>query len=261
MLYGLSQARQIGGISILFAGVGLIAVFVWHAARKGNAALIDLRLFGNSVFSTSAATQFLSNGVFYARQFLVPLFLITGCALTANRAGWLMAALGVGMLGSFPLVGTLTDRFGCRAVSAGGAGLALVGVLPFLWMTEETFSPVLTVLGLLAMGAGQGTINIPSVSAAYASVQKDRLAVATTAINIVQRLGGPLATTLVSVVLSLSVSHLPAAGPRAFLTAFLFLIGIQALTLASATRLPVRLHKQPERPERESAQIRSARPR
>ncbi len=66
---------------------------------------------------------------------------------------------------SFPLVGFLTERFGCRAVSAGGAFLALLAVFPFLWMIQNQFSPALTVMSLLVAGAGQGTISIPSVSA------------------------------------------------------------------------------------------------
>src|SRR2546426_9361534 len=34
-------------------------------------------------------------------------------------------------------LGLLTDRWGCRAVSVGGTLLALVGTLPFLWMTQD----------------------------------------------------------------------------------------------------------------------------
>jgi len=142
---------------------------------------------------------------------------------------------------SFPLVGFLTERFGCRAVSAGGAFLALLAVFPFLWMIQNQFSPALTVMSLLVAGAGQGTISIPSVSAAYASVPRDKLAVANTAINIVQRLGGPLATTVVAFVISLSASDFQAPGPRPFMIAFVLLIGLHLLALGSASRLPVRI--------------------
>ena len=237
-LYGLPNASQAGGAPFLAAGAIMIGAFVWHARAKGGAALIDLEIFGNRVFSAAAATQFLSNGVFYARQFLIPLFLITGCALTAGQAGGLLTAMGIGMLCSYPLVGSLTERFGCRAVSAGGALLALAGMVPFVWMTLTGFSPTLTVASLLAMGAGHGTINIPSISAAYASVAKERLAGANTAINIVQRLGGPLATTITATVMSLTAGHGPAPGQRPFLVAFAFLFGLHLVTFAAATQLP-----------------------
>lgn len=242
LLYGLQHAARPDGVVTLAAGMIMMAAFVWHAIRKGSAALIDLSLFHNRIFSTAATTQFLSNGMYYARQFLVPLYLIAGCALSAPRAGWIMASMGFGMMCSFPLMGFLTGKFGCRAVSAGGALLALLSMFPFLWMIQYQFSPVLTVLSLLVAGAGQGTISIPSLSAAYGSVSKDKLAVATTAVNIVQRLGGPLATTLIAVVMPASAPYLLASGPRPFLIAFALLIGLHALALGSASRLPVLLH-------------------
>jgi len=218
-------------------------MFVCHAIQKGSAALIDLRLFNNRIFSRSATTQFFSNGAGYAGQFLVPLFLIAGCGLSPAQAGWMLAPMGIGMMCSFPLMGFLTERFGCRAVSAGGALLALLGTLPFLWMTQSRFSPSLTLVSMFVRGAGHGAVGIPSVSAAYASVSGDKLSVATTAINIVQRLGGPLATTILAIVMSLSATYVPASGPRAFMIAFVSLIGLQLLMLGSATRLPARVHQ------------------
>jgi hypothetical protein len=115
-------------------------------------------------------------------------------------------------------------------------------MFPFLWMIQNQFSPVLTILSLLVAGAGQGTISIPSLSAAYGSVSKDKLAVATTAINIVQRLGGPLATTVIAVVMPVSGPYVPASGPRPFLIAFALLVGLHVLALVSASRLPVLIH-------------------
>lgn len=140
-------------------------------------------------------------------------------------------------------VGGILDREvwlsrGFRGRSAFGS----FGRVSFLWMIQNQFSPALTVMSLLVAGAGQGTISIPSVSAAYASVPRDKLAVANTAINIVQRLGGPLATTVVAFVISLSASEFPASGPRPFMIAFVLLIRLHLLALGSTSRLPVQIH-------------------
>jgi len=244
ILYGLEQATHHKGGWVLLAGSILLGVFIWHAIRMGSASLIDMQLFRNRIFSAAAATQFCANGLTFSRQFLVPLYLITGCALSASTVGWMMAAMGFGMMCSFPMLGFLTERFGCRAVSAGGSFLALLGMCPFLWMIHGQVSLPAAVVCLFVTGAGQGTINIPSISAAYASVSRDRLAVANTAINIVQRLGGPLAVTIMAIVMSLSGTHASAFGPRTFMIAFLLLIGLNLLVLGAASRLPVLIHQQ-----------------
>ena len=244
LLYGLPRIEGWDGVAASLAGVALLAGFVWHAKRKGNAALIDLRLFKIRIFKTAALTQFCANGVFYARQFLVPLYLITGCALSADQAGRMIAAMGIGMMCSFPMIGTLTEQFGCRAVSAGGALLSLVGLLPFVWMIFGHFSTPLTIVTLFLSGAGQGMINIPSMAAAYASVPKERFAVANTAINIVQRLGGPLATTAMALAMAAAAPLFPSSGPRSFLFAFAVMIGLQLIAVVSASRLPRLIHRE-----------------
>jgi len=244
LLYGLPRIETWDGVATSLAGALLLAGFVWHALKKGSAALIDLRLFKTRIFSTAAVTQFTANGAFYARQFLIPLYLIAGCTLSVDQAGRMIAVLGIGMLCSFPMIGALTERFGCRAVSAGGALLSLAGLLPFVWMILGHFSSPLTLVSLFISGAGHGMINIPSMSAAYASVPKEKLAVANTAINIVQRLGGPLATTAMALAMSAAALHFPASSPRSFLFAFGLLIGLQVIAFASAAMLPKLIHRE-----------------
>ena len=75
--------------------------------------------------------------------------------------------LGAGMLCSYPLMGTLTEKFGCRSVSATGAGLALLGTLPLLWMAQHSMQIPLMCLALFVRGTGMGAVNIPSIAAAY----------------------------------------------------------------------------------------------
>ena len=158
----------------------------------------------------------------------------------------MLAPMGLGMMCVYPLMGFLTDRFGCRAVSAGGVLVALLGTLPFLWMIQIQFSPALLVICLFARGAGQGAIGIPSLAAAYSSLRKHNLAVGTTAINIVQRLGGPIATTAMAIAISLSAIYFPVSGPRAFTIPFVAFIGLHLLVLGSASRLPVLVHQRDE---------------
>jgi EmrB/QacA subfamily drug resistance transporter len=240
-LYGVEQTAHHEGNEFLILGFLLLGAFVFHARHKKAKALIDLELFKNRIFSTAAITQFVLNGVMYAGQFLIPLYLTLGCGMSAEKVGWILAPMGIGMICIYPAMGFLTDKFGCRAVAVGGTTLNILGTIPFLFMTEGSISIPWIVLSLLARGIGQGAAGIPTIAAAYASVSREKLGLATTAINIAQRLGGPIATTVLALMVSTTT-----VGPSAaegFLIPFIALIVIQIIGLASAIRLPMRIHQ------------------
>jgi EmrB/QacA subfamily drug resistance transporter len=241
LLYGLEQSSHHGDIRVLFLGLVLLGAFVRHAHRKQSKALIDIELFKIRNFSTAATTQFLAVGIMYGGQFLIPLFLITGCSLTATQTGWILGSMGVGMLCVCPCMGYLTDRFGCRGVASGGVLLNFLGTLPFLWMAFGGFSMAPALIGLFVRGIGQGVTGIPSIAAAYASVPREKLSLATMAMNVVQRFGGPTITTVIAITVSLS-ANVTSASAHAFLVPFATLIILQLLVLAAASRLPVRIH-------------------
>jgi hypothetical protein len=71
---------------------------------------------------------------------------------------------------------------------------------------------------------------------------------ATTSLNIVQRLGGPTLTTLCATFLGwrLGLAQSAANLSSAFTAAFVLLCGLQALLFASALRLPLFLGKTTE---------------
>lgn len=241
-LYGSERIGQAAGRALLGAGVVLMGGFLWRARRKGDEALVDLRLFRGRVFSAAVITQFLSNGVAFAGQMLIPAFLIQACGRSPGDVGWMLAPAGVGMMVTYPLMGTLTDRFGLRRVSAGGALLALMGTAPFLYLASGGLSLGVLVAALFFRGMGQGAVGLPSITAAYASVRRQDLPMATTSANIVQRLGGPTMTTLCATFLAwrLGVDGGGAGVSRAFVGAFGLLCCLQGLVFVAAMRLPLR---------------------
>src|ERR1700721_2929351 len=195
-LYGSDHLGRRTGLTTLLISIVLLAAFFRMAIRKGDKALIDLQLFKKKTFSASATTQFMSNGISFAGQMLIPIYLIRACGQSPSTTGWLLAPLGVGMICSYPWIGALTERFGIRKVSAGGAFLAFAATLPLIWLASHGL--VLTVLAgaLFVRGIGLSAVGIPSISAAYASVRKQDLPMAATSLNILQRLGGPTLTPL-----------------------------------------------------------------
>jgi MFS family permease len=183
----------------------------------------------------------MANGISFAGQMLIPVYLIRGCGQSPSATGWLLAPLGLGMICSYPWIGALTERFGIRKLAAGGALLALVGTLPFLYLAGHGLSFTLLACALFVRGVGLSAVGIPSVSAAYASVKKQDLPMATTSLNIVQRLGGPTLTTVCATFLGwrLGITRSPEALPSAFVAAFLLLCGFHAFLLIAAMRLPL----------------------
>jgi EmrB/QacA subfamily drug resistance transporter len=252
VLYGLDHVRERLSIGILALAIILLVSFVLLAVRKDSQALVDMRLFRSKVFSVAAGTQFLGNGVMFAGQMLVPFYLIRACHFSPAATGWMLAPLGLGMLCSFPLMGLLTGKFGIRAVAAGGAFLALMGTVPLVYMSEYGMISALLAAALFIRGAGLGAIGIPSVTAAYASVKRRDLPMATTSLNIVQRLGGPTLTTLCATFLAweLKAVSIDAVNAYAFTATFLLLSLVQALLCIVAFLLPASLET-PTEAERE----------
>jgi EmrB/QacA subfamily drug resistance transporter len=239
-LYGSDHmGERIGQITVALSVV-LLAMFFKVAIRKGDRALIDLRLFKGRTFFDSTVTTFISNGISFAGQMLIPIYLISACGRSPSATGWLLAPLGAGMICSYPWMGALTQRFGIRKLSAGGAFLALAGTLPLVWLASHGLIVAVLACALFVRGVGLSAVGIPSISAAYASVQRRDLPMATTSLNIVLRLGGPMMTTLCATFLGwrLSAAPSPAVTSDAFAEAFGLLCFLHVLLFVSTLRLP-----------------------
>ncbi|MGD0446777.1 MAG: DHA2 family efflux MFS transporter permease subunit [Edaphobacter sp.] len=247
-LYGSDHTGERIGQITLALSVLLLAMFYKAAVRKGDRAPIDLLLFRGKTFAAATVTQFVSNGISFAGQMLIPIYLIRACGRSPSVTGWLLAPLGLGMVCSYPWIGALTQRFGIRKVSAGGAFLALVGTLPLIWLASHGLSVAVIACALFVRGAGLSWVGIPSVSAAYASVKKRDLPMATTSLNIVMRLGGPTMTTLCATFLGwrLELAHSPVTLSSAFAAAFVLLCVFHALLFAICLRLPLSIDKTTE---------------
>jgi EmrB/QacA subfamily drug resistance transporter len=247
-LYGSDHIGERIGQITLALSVVLLAIFFKAAARKGDRALVDLRLFRGKTFAAATITQFVSNGISFAGQMLIPIYLIRACSRSPSATGWLLAPLGLGMVCSYPWMGALTQRFGIRKLSAGGAFLALVGTLPFIWLASHGLSVAVLAWALFVRGAGLSWVGIPPISAAYASVKKRDLPMATTSLNIVMRLGGPTMTTLCATFLGwrLELAHSHVSLSSAFAAAFALLCVLHALLFAASLRLPLSIDKTTE---------------
>jgi MFS family permease len=154
------------------------------------------------------------------------------------------------MIVSYPWMGAVIQRFGIRKVSARGALLAFAATLPFVWLASHGLVLPVLACTLFLRGVGLSAVGIRSISAAYASVKKQDQPMATTSLNIVQRLGGPTLTTLCATFLGwrLGMAQSSAGLSGAFTAAFVLLCGLHALLFAAALRLPFSIDKAMEKP-------------
>jgi EmrB/QacA subfamily drug resistance transporter len=241
-LYGTERATDLLGlVALTLSALLFIAFFRWAAGKKGDA-IIDLRLFRDEIFSAAVVVQFLSQGISFAGQMLIPVFLTRAGGLSPSETGLLLAAQGLGMMVSYPGVGSLVERFGNRNVSVSGALTAFAATLPFIYLAGHGLTNALAASSLFLRGVGLSCIGIPSISAAYASVKREDLPMATTALNIVMRMGGPTLTTICATFLAWRLAaHATASVPSGYAEAFMLLSGLHLVLFAAATRLPRRV--------------------
>ncbi len=239
-LYGTEHLGERFGIPSIAASLVMFAVFWRWAERKGDTALIDLRLLKDKVFSASITTMFMANGMNFASQMLIPIFLIKACGRSPSTTGLMMAPMGVGMMCIYPFIGTFTKRFGARRCAAVGSMVALTGTAMFIYLAREGLVLWVLILALFLRGIGSGGIGIPAISSAYAALPRKDIPMATAAMNIVQRLGGPTLTTTCATFLGwrLAAASGAQALPDAFTAAFALLCGLQAILFAATWRLP-----------------------
>ena len=203
MVYGLAQAGQGSAVSVVLpivSGAILVAAFVLHALRSRIPPLIDVRLFANRSFSAASATTFLFGAALFGGMLLLPLYYQVVRGQSALAAGLLMAPQGIGAALVMPLAGRLTDVYGARRIVPGGLVVASAGTFAYTQLGAHT-SFVLLAVSLFVRGIGFGFVMMPAISAAYETLSHEQVPRASTAVNIVQRVGGSIGTALVAVVL------------------------------------------------------------
>ena len=216
-VYGLAEMSSTGGatsakaIGPLLIGLALIASFIRHALRQRNP-LLDLRLFGRRSVSASGATTFLFAMGMFGVMLLLPLYHQSVRGQSALMTGVFLLPQGLGAALTMPFAGKLTDQIGPGRVVLVGLTLDVVGMLGYTQVSATTSYWYLEI-ALLIMGLGMGCTMMPAMSAAYQTISHAAAARATTALNIVQRVGASIGVAVLSVLLQHEItSRLPGSG-------------------------------------------------
>ncbi|MDR0946037.1 MAG: MFS transporter [Bifidobacteriaceae bacterium] len=209
-LYGISELASLGsggaGVAwraagCLVAGVALFGLYIWHAHRVGDAAIVPLSLFHLPSFTGSGIamlfTGLLNNGL----MLVLPLYFQELRGLSVTGAALALIPQGVGMMAIRPLAGLAVDRVGARRVVWVGLALTFAGSVPLIWAGAHT-GWALLVAALLVRGAGLGALTMPLMTDAYTGVDPALVPHAGVGQRIIQNVGGAAGSAVMATVLA-----------------------------------------------------------
>jgi Major Facilitator Superfamily len=205
-MYGVSEGpiRGWSGAGVLFPlilGAALLAAMVLVELRA-KSPLVDLRLFGNRLFTAATSLYGLGSVAYLGSLYLAALFFQDALGLSALQAGLVTfpSALGV-MAGGQIVTRLLYGRYGPRRiVTSGLLGVAAATVL----MAQVGTGTNLWLVRLVMLGLGVGTsfVFIPAQAFSMAAVSKARIGRASSIFSAGKQLGGAVGVALLSTVLA-----------------------------------------------------------
>jgi EmrB/QacA subfamily drug resistance transporter len=226
LTYGLAEVGVTGGFSsakVIFpvvVGIALVAMFVLHALRVPKP-LLDVRLYKRPTFSSASFAMFCLGAALFGGMILLPLYWQGVRFESVVDTGLLTAPQGLGAAFAMPIAGKLTDRIGGGPLALFGVIVCTLATIPFGLIGAHT-----SIFGLSAAmfvrGIGIGFGFMPTMAAAFASLERSELASATPQLNVLQRVGGSIGTAVLAVVLERALTgvHSLSGAAHAYGTAF-----------------------------------------
>jgi MFS family permease len=158
--WGWASWRFLGTLTL---GVGaLVGALV--AERHVADPIVDLRLFGDRVFSSAIASMMLSMLALFSVGFLLPFYFEELRGFSTAHSGLLLTPLPLALAVVAPIAGAASDRLGSRLIAP--LGLAINAVALFLLARLDATSSTWDIVWRLALaGIGQGLFQAPNTRA------------------------------------------------------------------------------------------------
>lgn len=235
--YGLAEAgtyNSFGNVHVwlpVLIGVVLIAAFAFHALKIKNP-LLDLHLYRSSHFSAASIVMLALGAAVFGAMILMPLYWQDLRGYNVIDTGLLTGPQGIGMGLTMPLASRFTERYGGGPVALFGVTVTAIMTVPFALIGAHT-SVAFLAGAMVLRGAGMGASFMPAMTAAFAALERSQVSHATPQLNVLNRVGGSIGTTVLAVVLAdaLRHAHSPAAAAHAYGIAFWWSVGIAALAI------------------------------
>lgn len=235
--YGLAEAgtyNSFTNVHVLVpvvVGLALIVSFAFHALRVKHP-LLDLRLYRRWHFTAASIVMFALGAAVFGAMILMPLYWQELRGYDVLTTGLLTGPQGVGMAITMPLASRLTERYGGGPVAFVGVVATAIMTVPFALIGAHTAVLELC-FAMLLRGMAMGASFMPAMTAAFSALERSEISHATPQLNVLNRIGGSIGTTVLAVVLANAERHAhnPTQAAQAFGTAFWWSVGLAALAI------------------------------
>jgi MFS transporter, DHA2 family, methylenomycin A resistance protein len=221
----------------------LLAGFIAVERRRGDAAMLPVRLFRRPEFSVANAAAGVMNLGTLGSIFVLTLFLQSIQGRSPLAAGFAVIPLFAPLAVIAPLAGRLNSRIGPRLPMVCGLSLAAAG-LALLTTSDRSTGYALLLPAFLLWGIGLGVVTPAVVAAAIAAVPTERAGLASAINNTARQAGGAIGIAVAGAVAG------PPSGGQAFVSGFhAVAIGAAGLYLVTAgASVSLMSHARPEPP-------------
>lgn len=151
--------------------------------------LLDLSLFRFRNYTLSMILALFRSMGLFGSMFLLPIFLQNLTGLPPIQAGLWMMPTAVTMAFTMPMAGRMSDRFRPGLLAAGGAFLTGLSLILFGYL-DPLSGPVMIIGPQVMRGLGLAFMMAPLMTVAVNAVPTEKVATASSFLNVVQRLGG-----------------------------------------------------------------------
>lgn len=190
-------------LGLLGAFVLLLALFFW-IERRVTEPIVPLSLFGQRIFSVSAANGFFVGMAMFGSLSFIPLFVQGVIGTTATEAGTTLTPFMLCWVGCSVIGGRLILKVSYRMMALLGTALLVAGFSGLALMNAETSR--LAVMGYLSLaGAGMGFSMITLLIAVQTSVPREQLGIATSGTSFFRSIGGAVGVAVMGAMLTMQL--------------------------------------------------------
>lgn len=229
VLYGAAIVLSMGGMvnlpqtwafASLAVGAVLLILFARSQLHDGDR-LLNVRLFGNRVFSGSCAAAFLNYAASYSLTYFLALYLQSIGQLTATEAGLLMLIQPAIQAVGTSYFGRLSDRLrDKRVLPTAGLIISAIGLATIIAYDEGT-SLLMVAVTLAVVGFGFSMFSAPNTSIIMGSVELSETGEASAMVAVMRQTGMMVSMGIAMLFISLvmgSADNLSPENYGAFLT-------------------------------------------